>query len=213
MMANFYKNFAFFAFAAFFTLLSTIGTAQAQAINYTPSPPSGTQSTLSGCAADTWTAMVNQAVLQTRREDLINKRFIVKPDSVLQYSCFGGQIKNAAENLGPIFSETDNWANVTVELYGDTTTIALDPGRNALDLALFSVVESAAHFYINNQFNHPFVSGTVPVATNGQSLCVTMSEIWKASKCRHFDGTDVFYTFEELVRNDPREFPPNMMCN
>lgn len=212
-MARFYKNLALFAFVAFLALFYKVDDARAQAINYTPSPPAGTPAELSGCATDTWTAMVNQAVMQTRREDLLNKRFIIKSDSVLQYSCFGRAIVNTAENLGPIFTETDRWANVEVDLYGDKTQMALNPGLSALDAALFSVVETAAQSYINTQFSHPFLMGKAPVATNGQLLCVTMSEIWQASKCDHFDDTDVFYSFEELVVNDPRDNPPVLTCN
>ena len=193
-----------------------------------PKPTEGQEpQELSGCATDTWTAMVNQAVMETRREDLLNKRFIIKPDSVLQYSCFDKTIAKA-KSTSSIFSGTQSrWVNEEVDLIGKKVTVKIyekdqvpgveQPYRinllqpNTLEESLSLVVDESFSSYINNQFNHPVLAGTTEMNNQGD-LCVDMSQIWKAAKCKHFDGTEVFYTFEDLTTTDPREFPPNMKC-
>ena len=78
-----------------------------------------------GCANDTWTAMVNQAALQSRREDLMNKTYIVKADSVLQYSCFEEELERVKTQTGKIFSNGEHWANnhIVPLAAGETTTV------------------------------------------------------------------------------------------
>jgi hypothetical protein len=200
---------------------------------------------LSGCAADTWTAMVNQAVMETRREDLLNKRFIVKADSVLDYSCFSQKIKNVAEHAGPLFSETEKWNNLSVDLIGETVEVKLqeqeetnDPffsekdynfwrdaissngtvnpykrfESNSLDMALDSVIAKASIPYMANNFQHGYLADSAPVSGADPTTCNIMGAVWKAAKCKNFDGADVFYTFEDLTTTDPREFPASMPC-
>ena len=72
-----------------------------------PTSPSHAQSD-AGCANDTWTAMVNQAALQSRREDLMNKTYIVKADSVLQYSCFQDELITVETDTRAIFSNGEH---------------------------------------------------------------------------------------------------------
>ncbi len=200
---------------------------------------------VSGCAADTWTAMVNQAVMQTRREDLVNKRLIVKPDSVLDYSCFNRQILEVAVNAGPIFSETTRWDNVTVDIIGKSVDISLrtkqednDPFFSekdynfereyeqsngttitlesfspiSLDMAIDSLVGKASAGYFSTNFNQGYVSDTVPPPAAYPATCNVMSAVWAAAKCKNFEDSSIFYTFEDLVGTDPREFPLSMPC-
>jgi len=68
-------------------------------------PAGSSNNEVTGCGTDTWRAMVNQAVLQTRREMLMNERYIAKADSVLAYSCFAQTMEIAGKYLG-VFSET-----------------------------------------------------------------------------------------------------------
>jgi murein DD-endopeptidase MepM/ murein hydrolase activator NlpD len=172
----------------------------------------------SGCATDTWTAMVNQAVMETRRQDILNKRFIVKSQTVLDYACFDfpkdadSYVKVTADKLGPVFSETKFWANKQVDIIGETITIKRELGSKSLDNALMSVVQNAAINYRNGMFTHPYLSGTAPVSPSSNN-CDLMDKIWQAAKCKHFDGVDVFYTFEDLTTKEPREFPPNYKCS
>jgi murein DD-endopeptidase MepM/ murein hydrolase activator NlpD len=207
----------------------------------------------SGCAADTWTAMVNQAVMETRREDILNKRFIVKADSVLEYSCFNEQSKHVVDHAGPLFSETEKWNELSVDLYEDKTaedweeTIiqlqvqeetndpffsekdynfwrdyvasngTINPYKRlepaSLDMAIDSIVTKAALTHLENNFNHGYLADSAPVSGADTSTCNVMNVVWKAAKCKNFDGADVFYTFEDLAtKPDPREFPASMPC-
>lgn len=166
-----------------------------------------------GCAIDTWTAMVNQAVIQARREDIVNKRFIVKPDSVLDYGCFDTNLKNAQDKLGPIFSETANWAARPVNIIPKVVIVKrYHPA--GLKNALASVVERAAQSYYNQQFNNPPLAGATPVAGAAAAKnCELMRKVWSAAKCKNFDDVNVFYKFEDLRNFEPREFPANMRCD
>ena len=205
-----------------------------------PSDPDLVPDKVSGCAADTWTAMVNQAVMETRREDLFNKRYIVKPDSVLDYSCFSESVKTVGTDSGPIFSETNKWDNITVDLIGEEVIIKLqtkeednDPlfsekdynlerdytqsdgtaitynllSTDSLDIAIDSIVGKMAKTYLENNFTHGFLADTTPVSGAVIANCNVMDAVWKAAKCKNFDGTDMFSTFEDLATKDPREFP------
>jgi len=204
--------------------------------NLTPSP-SGTGLTdylssgeITGCATDTWTAMVNQAVNQTRREAAFNRRYIVKSDSVLQYSCFDQNILNTVQNIDPIFTANNRWANMSgIDIIGDTVDIQIYEQsqdvespyliqylqQNTLEESLVLVVDSVFENYINGQFNHPYISGTAPVGGSGLEPCVSMAEVWSAAKCSNMPGVTgagagevVFPTFEQMAGGyEPREFP------
>jgi len=180
-----------------------------------PGPKPGEEPTeQTSCAADTWAAMVNQAVMETRREDILNKRYIVKPDAVIDYSCFDLHVKNVADSAGPIFSETKKWANLPVDLIGKVVTVKRELGSKSLDGAIMDIVQSVATNYRRRQFNQPLLSGSATVPTSaGSNNCDVMAKVWKAAKCKNFDGSNAFYTFEDLKTTDPREFPPNMNCN
>ncbi len=208
------------------------------------SAPSYAQSS-EGCATDTWTAMVNQAALETRREDLMNKRYIVKADSVLQYSCFTEEMNNTNANIAPIFSNGEQWAERDIALIeGEQTSMAIyepsltqlhiptDPeyyeivegagfdytagyvfellSPTSLEEAVTLVVFESLEAYMLENFGHIVLSGTTELADVG--LCYDMASVWQAAKCKNFDGTDIFYRFEDLVDFDPREFPPSMPC-
>lgn len=170
---------------------------------------------LIGCASDTWTAMVNQAVMETRREDIMNKRFILKPDSVLDYSCFDFFVKQVADKAGPIFSESKDWVNRKVSLYGKTVTLNRELGSKSLDNALMDVVQSSLINYRRGQFNNKFLADSEPVdATAGQENCDVMAKVWQVAKCKNFENAPtIYYTFKDLTKTDPREFPSNMKCD
>jgi hypothetical protein len=189
--------------------------------------PSGEVEELSGCATDTWIAMTNQALNQSRREIAFNKRYIVKPDSVLQYSCFEDDLKTVVEHVGPIFSNGTVWENLEVDLIGKSVTIQIyeqdSPDeaaylmnlltKSTLEESLVLLVDSTFQNYILGQFNHPFLAGSAPVAgaaaeIANDSYCVKMSNIWKAAKCKNFDDETLFYTMEDFANApDVRIYP------
>lgn len=210
-------------------LLSLSIPAQAQGdIELTPPPASGAATPeLSGCATDTWAAMVNQAVMQTRREDILNKRFIVKPDSVLQYSCFRDPLRRFAWEVPRIFSNGDQWSNREVDILADEPLYIkiyekdypeVEENYNigswqspSLEEALTLMVDEAMVRYINQHYDHRILAGATGLG-QASDVCVSMEQMWQSAKCKNFDGTQVFYTFEDLINFDPREFPPNMPC-
>lgn len=171
-----------------------------------------------GCSTAVWTAMVNRSVIEARREDVVNKRFIIKPDTVLDYTCFEHNVSKVGEEAGPIFSETEKWANLEVDLIGKTVTVKRRLGTKSLDNALMAVVEAALTNYKNGQFNNDFLADSTPVSGSaGSAYCDVMANVWKAAKCRNFGD---FYTFQDLGAGknltssaDPREFPNNMKCD
>jgi len=190
-----------------------------QAPDLTPAPEGDVDTELTGCAVDTWTAMVNQAVLESRREIMMNNRFIAKPDSVLEYVCFDKYVDVTANAAGPIFSETDLWANKTIDISGTTVdaevTMNVDMGDESLDTALAAVINEIYLDYTTQNFAHGMLGETVPAAANIKgpgNTCDVMNQVWQAAKCHNFEGPDIFYTFEELIGYDPREFPASMNC-
>ncbi len=210
-----------------------------------------------GCAPDTWTAMANRAAMETRREDVMNKRYIVKADSVLQYSCFPGELVRVVNQTSRIFSNGEQWVDRPVRLthgfetvmnvYDPSPTILHEgvpngykvvPGSgtdyketyvlgdstlsyNSMDFHVTNVIGGMnggpLFNYIDANFGHHVLSDTTDLKYH--NICYNMANVWKAAKCKNFDGVATFYSFEELkgVPNfltspDPREFPINMPC-
>lgn len=165
-----------------------------------------------GCAADTMTVLANQAVLQTGREMVYNQAYILKPDSVLDYSCFNQFLQITADQAGPIFSETTYWQGRRVDLLGKTVTVNQGLGGDSLDLALAAVVTSAVQSYKGANFSSDYLGGKVARADGG-SMCDAMSRVWQSAKCKNTDAPATFYTFKEMISTDPRDNPGHPSCS
>lgn len=191
--------------------------------------PATTNNPVTGCATDTWTAMVNQSVLQTRREMLMNERYIAKPDSVLAYACLGNDFNSAGQNIGPIFSENTWWANKQINIIGQTVTTAVNLGSGSLDGAIGNAAVWLAEEFIASNFYHDFLGGTAgqtslpPQVTSGNSGtslsplqgiydCSTMAQVWQLAKCQNITDPVPFPTFANLINNDPRIYPQLLKC-
>ena len=177
------------------------------------------ESKVTGCAPDAWKALKNQAVLEARRETVMNQHYIRKPDSVLHYSCFGYHMQHSVEHTGPIFNETDSWIR-NVDLIGKNFKMTLSRGGFALDAAILGLVLTPLNTYLNSNFNHNYLGGTSNIARprnytelSEAGACKTMANVWKAAKCANFDDEEIFYTFEELTKKDPRKYPQGLECN
>lgn len=190
--------------------------------NVTPTGAGGGD--VSGCATDTWTAMVNRSVLETRREVVMNNFMVTKPDSILAYACFHEQMKPVREQLGPIFSESKRWVNLSADLRGKTVTINKELGEFSLDGALTNLVMEPYEAYMRSFFSHDFLGGLEAIGAGSHAghahaddqaykPCNAMNLVWKMAKCKNFDYVPSFYTFEELVSRDPRQFPKGYECN
>lgn len=185
-----------------------------------------TNNPVTGCATDTWTAMVNQAVLQTRREMAINQRYIAKPDSVMAYSCLGDQLTLVGEHAG-VLSETQLWANKQIDiLNGNTATVTVNMGQSSLDGAIVNVATEPYERFIRSYFDHGWLGEITGGGADGggeggddegpsqdHAICGTMNMVWQMAKCMNVTDDPLFPRFEELISNDPRRYPENYRCN
>ncbi|NQZ13679.1 MAG: hypothetical protein HRT94_02480 [Alphaproteobacteria bacterium] len=166
---------------------------------------------VTGCAVDTWTAMVNQAVLEARRETIMYQKLIAKADSVITYTCFDDVVRNAAANIGPIFSETSDWVDRTVNILPTDVTISRELGADSLDGSLTMLVDQMMAPYLTQSFSHGLLGETAGSISVPSGACSVMENVWNAAKCKNADAP--FYTFEDLVtNNDPRDVPSSFDC-
>lgn len=184
-----------------------------------------TQATIAqpGCDADIYNVHINRSILEARREVVMNQRYILKPDSVLEYTCFASTNINTsllgttARRAGPLFSESDLWAPKTIPLRTATrsraTTVNFTLGSDSLDLALAALVRTDTLSYINANFWHSYLGGTGPDIAPALP-CPVMAPVWQAAKCYNFQpGTSLWLTFPQLVNSDPRIYPSSQQCN
>jgi murein DD-endopeptidase MepM/ murein hydrolase activator NlpD len=190
-------------------------------------PSTQTDNEITGCATDTWKAMVNQSVLQTRRELLYNNTIISKGDTVLTYSCFKESQEKVGKELGPIFSESKMWVNKTIDIIGKTVTVNRELGETSLDGAINTSAQSLYEAYAQSNFDHGFLGGKAGGIGDGPSEdqnegegsqanvpCGMMKQIWDLAKCRNVGDEPEFKKFEDLIQpdSDPRKYPQNMQC-
>lgn len=185
-----------------------------------------TSNPVTGCAADTWSAMVNQAVLQTRREMMINERYVAKADSVMAYSCLVQQLMHVGQTAG-VFSESQLWANREIDiLNGERVTVTIDMGRYSLDGAISNVAMEPYEHFLRSMFGHDFLGGMAPGLAAGEgdddhahsaqdhAPCGVMRQVWQVAKCMNMTDDPLFPTFEQLIaaESDPRIYPEGMSC-
>lgn len=166
------------------------------------------------CAVDTWVAMTNQSVMEARRETAMQRRFIAKSDSVIEYGCMAMYLKKTENEVAAIFSENDQWVNRKVDIIGKEVTMNKTLGAMSMDSALINVVWAAHESYKKN-FTHPLMGGLEGYAEtpNGES-CKDMQKVWEAARCQNFPASsEAFPKFTDLIGNDPRKFPTDMCKN
>lgn len=168
---------------------------------------------ITGCGTDTWTAMVNQSLLQTRREVVMNQRYIAKADSVLAYSCFEQMTADVGAIID-VFSGSDRWENAEIDIIGDVVYVTVGPFD--LDAAIESAVLAPLETYLDLNFNHPWLGGLLAPGVEeffqSGHPCGTMRQVWQMAKCMNVTDDPLFYRFEDLIEYDPREYPANMIC-
>lgn len=152
------------------------------------------------CDPEYMDALEARAYMEAQREIAQNKNLIFKPDSVLEYSCFGSFLNRlAGANL---FSEE-----------GCCGTAGL--GSGSLDAALQTAVGSVLMTYLGNNFNNTFLNGRSPLdytftgVAGGGYECDRMQQVWDTAKCMNFfdEGDhDGFYDFSWYITHDPRTF-------
>jgi hypothetical protein len=167
----------------------------------------------SPCDPQYMDALEGRAYLEAQREIMQNQNLIVKPDSVLEYSCFDSILRTIARANGDRsnFSESNRWGEVP------------NHGTQSLDNAIQAVVGASLTSYITANFNHNYLGGRAAINYTPTSVvpgsatysCSEMARVWQAAKCMNFfDRTDdQFFDFPYYTNNanDPRKLP--QACN
>jgi hypothetical protein len=130
------------------------------------------------CDPDFMEVVKTRAWMEGNREMEAAQKLILKPDSVMQYTCFD-------QRMGDLASTA--WSNVKANMAA----------------ALAGAVYLPLSNYYSNNFNHTMGGGTTSVLGN---TCDTMNQVWQALKCANADTAD-FWTFEELALTDFRTAP------
>jgi hypothetical protein len=168
--------------------------------------PAGFPVSPSTCDCEFLEAMESHAWMTAEREVVQNQNLIVKPDSVLEYTCFDDFLRVTAKYIGPIFSESQVWG--------------LIPGQDpeSLDRSLEYAVYASMVAYLELNFWHDFLGGRMEgvnhtprsVIGGGDYTCDWMYKVWKFAKCYNFmtRDHDGFFSFENYANTpDKRELP------
>lgn len=164
-------------------------------------------------------SMEQRAWLEAQREISQNQNLIFKPDSVLDYTCFGRYTWELADHAQQMFSENTRWGNNV--LGGDQDQHM----NNAMEL----LVVRALNVYLNSNFttasNRNLLGGRSDITginvpaniSNGSSYeCDIMQRVWQEAKCYNFqhERFDGFFTFQQYADGDvERQFPdPDNPC-
>ncbi len=144
-----------------------------------------------------------RATLEAQREITQNQNLILKPDSVLEYTCFDSHLDQVAQSSQDLFSESTRW--------GDPPTAIID---DLVDIA------QSYRTYDEANFNHGYLGGRMDDAnvtppntvTAGTYNCNVMQDVWQTAKCMDFiqnEDTDGFFTFDEYEQDaeDKRRLP------
>ena len=154
-----------------------------------------------------------RAWLEAQREITQNQNLILKPDSVLEYTCFDMFLDELAQHAQNMFSETTQFGNPNP-----------DP---SMDNALDDLVGDSLRNYVSSNFGYYDMLGGHSAGTgithvpntisNGTYTCDMMAQVWTAAKCINFvsdPANDGFYTFVEYRDSvlDKRVLPPSSVC-
>lgn len=169
----------------------------------------------SPCDSLYYESLSARAWLEAQREITQNQNIILKPDSVMEYTCFDRMVHELANHGTNMLSETTVFGNA----------LPADSLDNALDNLVLNSLE--AYMIANHGGRtgavgydllggHPAAMGIAhQVRTIGGNpeaySCDIMERVWQAAKCMNFitDPTsDGFYNFNEYMNPvDRRRYP------
>jgi len=189
-----------------------------------------------GCDPEFYDVMHARSWLEGQREVEVASRLILKPDSVLEYSCFDDRVNElgAGANLmfsdnvsapGPLF--TNHPTGAPRPDFPGPPDVAQpdipigDPGPNPpgtppillssqLDNSLNEAVRTPYFGYAGVNFGHVYGGGTYAGIPPPASSCNAMNAVWLFLKCQDFP-INQFRTLLELSVVDPRDMP--LPCN
>ncbi len=175
------------------------------------------------CDPEYMDALEARAYMEAQREVSQNQNYILKPDSVLEYTCFDWFLAH--------FSEDQNWGGSCAAYpFSDSCrwgSVFMQPAYSIWG-SVNGVVVSALKAYLTGQFDYPnryYLYGRDPndryYSGSGTSLpstinkpttptsygCTEMETVWLYAHCYNFAQEadhDAFYQFDWYKANDPR---------
>lgn len=176
---------------------------------------------LPSCDSDFMNQIYAKAFLEANREHVINQTMVLKPDSILEYTCFDQFASMTAGAGGNIFSDSTEWRfrgiNIGATLpfptlvnvwMGDLIT------GDKLDRTIERLVLNGLESYIDSNFAHSFLGSLAAIDSNisnnigpNSYNCDRMQAVWNIAKCMDFGLEAGFLSFDELAAADPRRFP------
>ena len=181
------------------------------------------------CDPEYMDALEARAYMEAQREVAQNQNYILKPDSILEYTCFDKFLEH--------FSEDTNWgANCDEYPFSDSCrwgTVFMQPAYSIWG-SVDGVVVKALQAYLTGEFsyntrNYLYGRGTTmypktDIATEVGApaqptdkvyKCSEMETVWVQAHCYNFaqEATnaanhDGFYQFDWYKTNDPRDNNP-----
>jgi len=155
-------------------------------------------------------SLESRAWLEAQREITQNQNLIFKSDSVLEYTCFDGYLRELADHSTDMFSGSGRWG-------GSGGTMAA---------SLSNLVAAPMDAYQRANFDHRLLGGRSNLTHDlpssigaGTYTCNRMNEVWKVAKCMDFidqtnypegaaSANDGFFTFAEYAANPDKRFLP-----
>lgn len=182
-----------------------------------------------GCDPEFWDALEARTWMEGEREVEVAERLILKPDSVLEYSCFNrrvGALAAAANWIfsdrvagAPLFTAHAEWRNRNPPPPGAAgaapfTPIHLGPVGPDPPGAAFTAVELDGYLsstsmepladYLSNNFGHTLGGGSYGGPPG--AVCGAMNLIWNFLRCQDFDK-NLFIKLQDMPGFDPRVLP------
>jgi hypothetical protein len=164
------------------------------------------------CDSTYYQTLSARAWLEAQREITQNQNLILKPDSVLEYTCFDMFLAELADHADEMFSETSQFG-------APLSTTSMDNAlENLVGTSLRNFVSANFGYYdmlgghsagvgINHTIPSPIAGGTY--------TCDMMNQVWLAAKCINFASNpaeDGFYTFQEYSTQPDKRYLPTRNC-
>jgi len=188
-----------------------------------PGSPNEAKHENDSCDGDFMNQIYARSYLEANREIMISALLVRKPDSVLEYTCFDGQVKRTAETAGLIFSETNLWLGSGGGSYSSVSTpdgsdidINVYTADTYLDVSLNRLVMQGMSSFVNSNFDHEFLGGSAGISSDVKAsvgaaslACSNMRDVYELAKCKNINPATFFMTFEDIVAADPRDSLPS----
>ena len=130
-----------------------------------------------GCDPVFFDVMEARSTMEGQQDVEVAERLILKPDSVLEYSCFNDSVNNLSVFIG-----------------------------GGLGAVSGAIVTNSLASYLGNNFGHTYAGGASGPPGAPGPTCNAMAAVWHFLKCNDFDRNH-FLSMAEMPANDIRVFP------